>query len=635
MGLSEVGAVSSVNNRQGTSLGLLHREAQSTERYWAGNRAESLAERSDVTEITSSTQQSSSAIALPDDAFVMLDPAVEIFDSEITGDRFLFHDHFEFGIAVPPDDSAIASLVALAKEPVRVGTLRAGSRNRLLLDKMLTSLRSHGILYLVSRTTPSSKELSRLRHVAAEMRGQLLRRDVKIDLDAPMPLERICAAIAAGETPAVVSLRCAGLVEHRETLVTLGRLRKDGKVRMHHTIIQTADATSDRDLSRALVELGAAIVLEGVEWPAPDRVLSGVAELTSSCVPVHVLMTPEVSILSETARGRVVEWAGSVFLSGLCLVLDARRLWPAANATDDDLTAVLNAVRALEEALGDVQVVNLPSDEALIGNTVAEAPAQMSELAARFRKRYLRWRLALLKSFEGDNLWSQTPEAEEKVVRAEEDFLPNHPELLSLRPGSVVVDVCGGLGRVARRLARTVGQDGLIISIEMLRCLTERARRVACERNFVNLQFRSGLAQRIPLPNGSVEAAVNEWTGAIWELGLGPAMVREMARVVRGGGFIAVTHRLMRLPLTALHQPWIQYGQIYTWMREAFDHPHLAIVAERVWGQTTSSLVGESATMWRKQYVKPIVDPFDVTYEHEERPGPQADIYVTILARRL
>jgi len=37
-----------------------------------------------------------------------------------------------------------------------------------------------------------------------------------------------------------------------------------------------------------------------------------------------------------------------------------------------------------------------------------------------------------------------------------------------------VVDVCGGLGRVARRLAPVVGQDGLVISIEMFRCLSDR-----------------------------------------------------------------------------------------------------------------------------------------------------------------
>ncbi|MGC2777506.1 MAG: methyltransferase domain-containing protein, partial [Bradyrhizobium sp.] len=228
----------------------------------------------------------------------------------------------------------------------------------------------------------------------------------------------------------------------------------------------------------------------------------------------------------------------------------------------------------------------------------------------------------------------QTPEVEDKLVRASEDLLPNQPELLKLRPGSIVVDVCGGLGRVARRLSPAVGKDGLVISIEMFRCLSDRARRFACERDITNLQFRPGLAQRIPLPDASVDAAVNEWTGGIWELGMGPAMVQEMARVVRPGGRIAATHRLVQLQLSALGQPWVQYGRIYEWMREAFAQPELTIVTERIWGQIVPSLVGENATLWRKQYMPRLINPFDVTYRFDENPDTRADVYLTIIAQR-
>jgi ubiquinone/menaquinone biosynthesis C-methylase UbiE len=348
-------------------------------------------------------------------------------------------------------------------------------------------------------------------------------------------------------------------------------------------------------------------------------------------------MKPGLSIRSEAARERVLAWARSVFLSGLCFQLDADALWPTAGATNDDFIAVFDAVRALEQRFGDVRIVNLPSDEVLLGNTRSGTHPRegQSDVARRFRASYMRRRLSYLKSCEEDHPWSQTPEAEEKIVRAGEDLLPNHSELLLLHPGSIVVDVCGGLGRVARRLGPIVGQDGLVISIEMLRCLSERARRVACERNLTNLQFRPGLAQRIPLPDGSVDAAVSEWTGAIWELGLGPEMVSEMARAVRSGGRIALTHRLVRIPLTRLGQPWVQYDEIYGWMRGALERPELAIVSERVWGQTASSLVGENAREWRQQYIPHIVNPLDVTYASEDDPGPHADIYLTIIAERL
>ena len=197
-----------------------------------------------------------------------------------------------------------------------------------------------------------------------------------------------------------------------------------------------------------------------------------------------------------------------------------------------------------------------------------------------------------------------------------------------------MVDVCGGLGRVARRLAPAVGQDGLIISIEMLRCLSDRARHFVREKKMTNVQFRTGLAQRIPLPDESVDAAVNEWTGAIWELGIGPAMVKEMARVVRPGGRIAVTHRLVQIPLTELGQPWVQYEDIYDWMRSAFAHPQLKVIAERVWGQVVASMAGEHATHWRKQYMPRLIDPDDLTYERDENPGVRADVYLTIVAER-
>jgi ubiquinone/menaquinone biosynthesis C-methylase UbiE len=450
-----------------------------------------------------------------------------------------------------------------------------------------------------------------------------------------MSIEHLCAHLNAGEKAPEVLLRCASLAEHKVTFAQLARLRQVGAVRMHDTAVQTTGLTCDSEICQSLVRLGASVNLEGVPWPAPDHPISGLAELTRHCVAVHALMTPDLSILDETVRDRVMAWAGSVFISGLRLQLEADALWPACEVTDDTFIGVFNAVRALEDEFGDVLIANLPSDEVLLGNAASTlCPAGMSDLANRFRKAYLRWRIPLLKSYEADNSWSQVPQAEEKVVRSQEDLLPNHPELLLLRRGSFVVDVCGGLGRVARRLAPAVGQEGLIISIEMLRCLTDRARHFACERNFTNLHFRTGVAQRIPLPDGAVDAAVNEWTGGIWELGLGPAMVKEMARVVRPGGRIAVTHRLVQIPLTQLAQPWVQYEEIYDWMRKAFLHPALTIITERVWGQIVPSLVGENATHWRKQYMPRLINPFDLIYECDDNPGVRADVYLTIIAQR-
>jgi ubiquinone/menaquinone biosynthesis C-methylase UbiE len=578
--------------------------------------------------------ESNPSPVLSGDSFVMLDPAVEVLDVEIAEYGFLCHCHFEVGMTMPPGEGLLDFVADLADKPVRVGALRKSYDDQRLVEEMLTALRQHGFLHVTSQETPPAGELARLRRLAAERRQASLRNTVVQDLMVASA-EAIRAGIEGQPIAPLLQLRCTRLGDHAATLAGLAGLRKAGQLRLHHTVVQVSDAACDAGVARSLRRLGAEVIVEGVPWPAPGLSVAGLEGLTQAGVPVYAQMTPDRSFLDPAARARARAWAESVFLCGLCLELDAEVLWPDAEANETDFTGVFEAVQALSDTLGDVCIANLPDDEVLLGNAWAPGPEVLSGIARRFRLAYLRWRLPLLKSFEGDNTFSQTPEAEEKLVRLREDLLPNHPALLDLVPGSIVVDVCGGNGRVARRLSPHVGSDGLVISVEMLRCVTDRARRFVCEGGFTNVQFRTGVAQRIPLPDAVADAAVNEWTGAIWQLGLGPAMLAEMARVVRPGGRVAVTHRLVRLPLTRLGEPWVQFDDIYTLMHAAFNRPELSVVTERVWGQTTSTLVGERATSWRKHYVPRIVNPFDVTYTEDSDPGPHADVILTIIAERI
>lgn len=570
---------------------------------------------------------------LSTEAFVMLDPAVEMLGVEVGEHRLLCHGELEVGMAVPPGEGLIGFVTALADKPIRVGVLRKGFDDGHLIDTMLAALRQHGFLHVTSQAAPAADELAQLRRLAEDSRRARLCHTISLHLDAASA-DDIRARVEVEATVPELHLRCARLADHAATLAELASRRQAGALRLHHATIQTGDLTGGADVVQSLRRLGAGVIVDGVPWPAPEQSIAGLDALTHAGVPVHALMTPNRLLLDAAARARAIAWAGSVFLTGLYLELDADALWPAAEATEEDFVGVFETIGELQDIFGDVRIVNLPSDEVLLGNATSSSSAALSDTAKRFRLAYLRWRLPLLKSSEGDNTFSQTPEAEEKLVRLKEDLLPNHPELLQLGPGVVVVDVCGGNGRVARRLSSLVGLDGLIISVEMLSCVSDRARRFSCERGFTNLQFRTGLAQRISLPAGAADAAVNEWTGAIWQLGLGPAMVAEMARVVRPGGRIAVTHRLVRLPLTRLDQPWVQFDDIYALMRSAFAHPDLTIVAERVWGQTVSPLAGEKAIAWRKHYMPRVVNPFDVTYTEDEHPGPHADVCLTIIAER-
>lgn len=535
------------------------------------------------------------------DASIALDPAVEILDAVVDDCALLCHTELNVGMVVPPGEGLIDFVRSLMGEPVSVETLREEYDDDDLIDEMLTALVGRGF----ARVTPED---------GWPVTPPPMRRAVIIDLDAVRSFEKVRALWSGGE----VRLTCARLSRHKKLFAELAR-----NLRAHHVVVRTTDARCDAETRISLRRLGAAVEIDHVPWPAPDAPIRGLAELTRDCVSTHVIMAPGESLLDKKARKRCVEWMRAHFVSGLCLRLEPKK----------QFTRVFHAVHELEHILADVVITNLPGDEVLLGNTDRGwVEDDASDDARRFRLAYLRWRIPLLKSAEGDNPWSQIPEAEDKWIRSAEDMLPNHPELLGLKPGSVLVDTCGGMGRVARRLAPAVGEEGLVISIEMRRLITERARRFAYEGKLTNLQFRVGLTERLPIPDAAVDAAVNEWTGAIWELGLGDVMLKEMTRVVRPGGRIAVTHRLVQLQLDALGEPWVQYDDIVQWVRDAFDQPGLTIIKERVWGQVVPSKEGEPESEWFEQYMPRLVNPNNGTFhaEHHEF----ADVYLTVIAEK-
>jgi SAM-dependent methyltransferase len=545
-------------------------------------------------------------LTVPDDALVVLDPAVEILDDTVDDHALLCHTALEVGMAVPPGEGLLDVVRSLMGEPVRVGDLRAEYDDTDIFDEIFTSLVHRGFAHVTPPPVAAAPEP---------------RRAIIIDLDS---VSDVAAAwLAGGATPEVL-LRCARLVDRAAILRDLAIRRRDGSLRAHHVVVRAHDVRCDDATRDSLLRLGAAVEIDRVEWPAPAAPIAGLAELVRGLIPTHVIMSPGASLLDEPSRERCIAWISRSFVSGLCLRLEANT---------SDTAALFDAIRELEDRLGDVVVVNLPGDEVVLGNTDRGWLAGEATDTA-LRRDYVRWRIPLLKQAEGRTSWGQVPSVEDKWVRTEEDLLPSSPALLGIRNGSRIVDLCGGMGRVARRLSSAVGIDGLVISIEKRRAIVERARRFALEGNFTNLQFRVGLAERVSLHDGAVDAAVNEWTGAVWELGLGPAMVSEMARVVRPGGRAAVTHRLVQLPLDELHQPWVQYPKIYRWVRDAFHHAELAILAERVWGQITPSHAGDHASLWREALLPWLVDPNDYVFSPDDpaRGSGNADVFLTTIA---
>ena len=100
--------------------------------------------------------------------------------------------------------------------------------------------------------------------------------------------------------------------------------------------------------------------------------------------------------------------------------------------------------------------------------------------------------------------------------------------------GERVVDVGSGAGMDSMIAANAVGPEGRVIGIDMTPEMLERARSAAEEAAFTNVQFREGLAERLPVEDGWADLVISNGV-----INLVPDKVgayREIARVLRPGG---------------------------------------------------------------------------------------------------
>jgi ubiquinone/menaquinone biosynthesis C-methylase UbiE len=111
--------------------------------------------------------------------------------------------------------------------------------------------------------------------------------------------------------------------------------------------------------------------------------------------------------------------------------------------------------------------------------------------------------------------------------------------LLSLQPGSSVLDVCCGAGASALPAAKLVGQRGKVIGVDLAKELLELARAKAGRQHFGNIQFELGDMLSLRFPSESFDAVV-----CVFGIFFVPDMakaVRDLWRLVRRGGQLAVT----------------------------------------------------------------------------------------------
>ena len=203
----------------------------------------------------------------------------------------------------------------------------------------------------------------------------------------------------------------------------------------------------------------------------------------------------------------------------------------------------------------------------------------------------------------------------------------NPNALAALKPGEVVLDLGSGGGFDVFIAGRKLGSTGRAIGVDMTPEMLARARKNAEEyrrsTGLDNVEFRLGEIEHLPVPDSSVDALISNCV-----INLSPdkpQVWREISRVLRPGGRVAVSDLALLKPLPA----------VVLEMVEAL----IGCIAGAALVSDTERMIREAGLVevslkCKPDYVEGMVDAQDPLYEKivaHLPPGAKPSEYITSL----